>query len=272
MHKISNSLKPKFMARFKLSIEYDGTNYSGWQVQKNAKTIQGEFFRICETVFETKIFEFHGAGRTDAGVHALQQVAHLDVKTKAAPDIIRTKLNSELPPDIHVLHVEPVTSDFNARYTAMARSYIYQISKRRSAFGKRYIWWIREPLNIELMREAAQVYTGFKDYRSFAAKSPEDSSTQVEILLSEIIETDDMIVVHFVGSHFLWNMVRRMVGVLVEVGKGKMVLSDVHNFFRVKSNTPARFTAPSSGLFLEHIYYPEEAVTREFRTVLNLFS
>ena len=132
------------MARFKLYIEYEGTRYSGWQMQKNSKSVQGKLYEAAEKIFKGERMEIYGSGRTDAGVHALCQVAHLDVKTMIAPEIIRMKLNDELPADISVLEVEKTHPKFHARHDAIRRSYIYQISRRRTAFGKPFVWWIKD--------------------------------------------------------------------------------------------------------------------------------
>lgn len=131
------------MSRFRLYIEYEGTRYSGWQIQQNARTVQGEISAAVKSIFKTGNFELYGSGRTDAGVHALLQTAHLDVKTMLAPEIIRMKLNDELPADINILEAEKAPASFHARHDAIARSYLYQISRRRTAFGKRYVWWIK---------------------------------------------------------------------------------------------------------------------------------
>jgi len=141
------------MPRFKIFIEYEGTRYSGWQIQKNARTIQGELQTAIHAVFKIPRFEFYGSGRTDAGVHALGQVAHLDVDTMLAPEIIRRKLNDELPADISVMEVSRTERGFHARHDALARSYLYQISRRRTAFGKRYVWWVKDELNERIMLE-----------------------------------------------------------------------------------------------------------------------
>ena len=125
------------MSRFKVYLEYEGTRYSGWQIQKNARTVQGEILRACHDIFKVAEIEFYGSGRTDAGVHALIQVAHLDVQTMLAPEVIRMKLNDELPADINILEVEKAPATFHARHDAVGRSYLYQISRRRTAFGKR---------------------------------------------------------------------------------------------------------------------------------------
>src|SRR5687768_194380 len=120
--------------RFKLTIEYAGTRYSGWQVQKNAKTVQGEIERALRDATPTREFELYGSGRTDAGVHALAQVAHLDIDTTLPPDALRRRINDALPSDINILEIETVRHRFHARHDAVARSYIYQVSRRRTAF------------------------------------------------------------------------------------------------------------------------------------------
>ena len=154
------------MARFKLLIEYAGTRYSGWQIQKNARTVQGEIDRAIREALRPREFELYGSGRTDAGVHAIAQVAHLDIYT-AAPEQLRRKLNDELPADINILAVDKVPHRFHARHDAVARSYVYQISRRRTAFGKPFVWWIKEPLDVGAMREAAALFVGMKDFRGF---------------------------------------------------------------------------------------------------------
>ncbi len=148
------------MARFKLVIEYAGTRYSGWQIQKNARTVQGEIDRAIREVTGRREFELYGSGRTDAGVHALAQVAHLELYTNVPPETLRRRINDELPADIHILSVDKVPHRFHARHDAVSRSYLYQISRRRTAFGKPFVWWIREPLNLDAMRAAARAFTG----------------------------------------------------------------------------------------------------------------
>ena len=135
------------MARFKLYIEYEGTRYSGWQVQKNVRTVQGKLLEAADKIFKSENVDIQGSGRTDAGVHALCQVAHLEAKSVLAPEIIRMKFNDELPSDINILEVEKIHSKFHARHDAVSRSYLYQISTRRTAFGKNYVWWIKDKLN-----------------------------------------------------------------------------------------------------------------------------
>jgi tRNA pseudouridine38-40 synthase len=241
--------------RFKLTIEYAGTRYSGWQIQTNARTVQGTLERAIAEATGERRFELYGSGRTDAGVHALGQVAHLDLDTAPTPETLRRSINDELPADINVLGVERVPRRFHARHDAVARSYVYQISRRRTAFAKPFVWWIRDPLDLARMREAAARFVGFHDFRSFSDDDPGQKSTEVLLETLELHEDDDLIVVHVEGSHFIWKMVRRIVGVIVEVGRGGLAGDAVAEMLRTRSETPARLTAPASGLFLERVFY-----------------
>ncbi|HEY6361948.1 MAG TPA: tRNA pseudouridine(38-40) synthase TruA [Vicinamibacterales bacterium] len=243
------------MPRFKLTIEYAGTRYSGWQVQKNARTVQGELDRAVEEVTGEREFELYGSGRTDAGVHAMAQVAHLDVQTTLPPETLRRRINDALPADINLLCVEKVRHRFHARRDAVARSYIYQVSRRRTAFAKPFVWWVKEDLDMDPMREAARLFVGHHDFRSFSDDDPAGKSTTVLVEALDIYEDGDLIVVHVEGSHFIWKMVRRIVGVLVEVGRGGMTAAESAALLAERSQAPARLTAPASGLFLERVYY-----------------
>ena len=261
--------------RLKLTIEYAGTRYSGWQIQKNARTVQGELQRAIHDATGSSSFELYGSGRTDAGVHALAQVAHLDLDVRSGgssdpPDsvrrggpsgppgsieILRRQINDALPSDINVLRVEKVPHRFHARHSAIARSYIYQIARRRTAFAKHYVWWVKDPLDIDAMRALAAHFVGMHDFRSFSDEDPDEKSTQVLVDALDVHEDGDLILVHIEGSHFIWKMVRRLVGVLVEVGRGALKEADAAAMLTQPSPLPARLTAPAAGLFLERVYY-----------------
>jgi tRNA pseudouridine38-40 synthase len=258
------------MPRFKLTIEYEGTRYSGWQMQKGGKTIQGEILDACRDLFENKVIDLYGAGRTDSGVHATGQVAHLDVDTDLPALRIKYGINDRLPPDICILDVEPADSKFHARHNAVARSYIYQISRRRTAFGKKFVWWIKDDLSAELMKKAAKQFVGLKDFRNFTDPQQEQGSTKAEVLNARVKEFGDLLIFHVIGSHFLWKQVRRMTGVLVEVGRGKLSPADVTSFFKGTADIPAKLTAPPSGLFLEKVYYRTEDIVYETKPVINI--
>jgi len=244
--------------RFKLTLEYDGSRYAGWQLQKNDRSIQGELLNAAAKVFGPQNIEIYGAGRTDAGVHARGQVAHLDVPDdkRLKPEQIRMRLNDELSHDINILSIEKTHPKFHARHDAVQRTYVYQISKRRDAFGKKFYWWVRDPLDTTLMRSAAAMMVGFRDFASFGDKADAKQSTLVELTRLDIEETPDRIFITIRGSHFLWKMVRRIVGVLAEVGRGNLPLETVEEYLQKPSREPARFTAPPSGLYLEKIEYP----------------
>lgn len=258
------------MSRYKLTLEYEGTRYIGWQMQKGGKTVQGELLDAGKDLFGVSEIEIYGAGRTDSGVHALRQVAHIDAETDLEPLRIKYGLNDRLPPDISIIKVEPVSPKFHARHDAVARSYMYQISRRRTAFGKKYVWWIKDNLDIDLMNDAASLFPGLKDYKYFSDESQEQQSTMVEIKHASVKEYGDMIIFHVVGSHFIWKQVRRMTGVLIEAGRGKLSKDEIATFFKQKSDTPSRLTAPPSGLFLENVYYKNEVINYNIQPVINI--
>ena len=258
------------MPRFKLLIEYAGTRYSGWQIQKNARTVAGEIERAIMDVTRRREFELYGAGRTDAGVHALAQVAHLEIYTDLSPGVLRQRINDALPADIHIRSIDKVPHRFHARHDAAARSYLYQISRRKSAFFKPYVWWVKEPLDLDRMREAAQAFVGMQNFASFSADEPGEKSTRVLVDRLEIAEDGDLLLVRIVGSHFLWRMVRRVVGVLAAVGRGDVTVAEVSGFLDERSDLPATLTAPASGLFLEAVYYGGDAPPAPLHAVAHV--
>lgn len=189
-----------------------------------------------------------------------------------APEIIRRKMNDELPADINLIEAEKSSASFHARHSAVARSYLYQISRRRTAFGKRYVWWIRDPLNTADMSAALGLFTGMKNFRSFTADDEEEKPTSVLVEDCVLRECGDLILIRIVGSHFLWKQVRQMIGVVAEVGRGAMTIRQVRKFLAERSADPSQFTAPPSGLFLEHVYYPGEKRIKIPEPVLSIDS
>lgn len=246
------------MPRYRLLIEYTGTRYSGWQVQKNARTVQGELLRAAREVTRRDKLEVYGAGRTDAGVHALGQVAHLDVASTLPAATLRERINDRLPTDIHVRDLRVASHRFHARHDAIARRYLYQVSRRRTAFAKPYVWWVRDRLDVEAMRVAAGAFVGRHDFDAFSDDDPSDKSTTVQVDQVAVIDDGALVLFRVTGSHFLWRMVRRMVGVLVAVGTGHLDRSAVAVLMHGSGELPAQLTAPASGLFLEGVVYPGE--------------
>jgi len=250
------------MPTYRLAIEYEGTRYHGWQEQQNARTVAGEVRRAIEKV-AGKVQELGGSGRTDAGVHALAQSAHLRVPLDLDPERFRREVNELLPADIHLLGVRLVDNRFHARHSAISRSYLYQISQRRTAFGKRHVWWVKRPLDVARMQRAAALLPGRHDFVRFCEHRADQTSTLVEVTSASVTRFEALIVVRLEASHFLWKMVRRVVGALVAVGGGELQLDGFRSLLAGEapaagSASPAEWTAPPSGLFLERIRYEGE--------------
>jgi len=244
--------------RYKLTLEYDGTRFSGWQKQNDARTIQGALLDTGMSLFQDQKIDAQGNGRTDAGVHALRYIAHLETITTLQPETILSQFNDLLPNNIVLLDVEPCHPRFHSRHHCIGRSYLYQIAKRKTAFQKRYVWWVKDELDTRAMIETLNMFVGMHDYASFAQKQELKKSTKVLINAAQLVETDDLITIRIVGSHFLWKMIRRMVGVLVEVGRHHQTSAEVGGFLQQPSDVPGHYTAPPSGLFFERAFYFEE--------------
>lgn len=250
------------MPTYRLDVEYLGTRYHGWQEQQNARSVAGELRRAAEDA-GARVIELGGAGRTDAGVHALRQTAHLRLRDAVDPEPFREALDARLPHDVHVLSVLRARDSFHARHAAIARSYLYQISRRRTGLAKRGVWWVREALDERRMAEAAALLVGRHDFRLFCERPAEQPSTIVVVEQALVAPQGDLLLVRLVASHFLWKMVRRLAGALVRAGCGKLELADLERLLRAQAPAgenaePARFTAPASGLFLERVLYPGE--------------
>jgi tRNA pseudouridine38-40 synthase len=243
------------MPTWKLTIEYDGTRYRGWQSQKNTeRTVAGVLTRAARELLGEDA-SLGGSGRTDAGVHALAQVAHLKAKKSMPPLAIEHGLNDRLPFDVNILEVQAAPPGFHARHDALSRTYLYRISRRRTAFDKRYVWWVKDRLNFTAMAGAAKLFAGRHDFASFCENAEGQTSTTVVVAKSDLSDHEREIHYRIEASHFLWKMVRRLLGTLVEVGRGTVPLADVERFLSRKSGEPAKWTAPPSGLFLEKVRY-----------------
>jgi tRNA pseudouridine38-40 synthase len=230
------------MPTYKLTIEYEGTRYSGWQAQGNTqKTIQGHLLRAAQSVLGD--VDIGGAGRTDAGVHAAGQVAHL--RAHKALDI--RKINDLLPHDIHIIRAERASDRFHARI------YLYQISTRRSAFAKPFVWWIKDKLDVDAMSKAAASIAGRHDFSAFADKRLKEEDSRIVVVEGcELARVGDLILFRIEASHFLWKMVRKLVSYLAEVGRGNAPTNVM------QQRAPWHPTAPPSGLFLEAITYGDK--------------
>jgi tRNA pseudouridine38-40 synthase len=246
---------------WKLTLEYDGSRYRGWQSQKNARSIQDTVAKAAHDVLKVPV-QLHGAGRTDAGVHALAQVAHLKARLRHPIEstILVDRLNQLLPADLVILSAEPVNSRFHARHHAVSRTYQYRISLRKQAFEKRYVWWVKDRLNLDRMAEAANLVVGRHDFQAFCNedRSRSGESTIVVVESCTVQLEGSIILIRVTASHFLWRMVRRIAGVLVKVGKSELTVDQFESLFNPDSKLSgkvAEWTAPAAGLFLESVRY-----------------
>ncbi len=241
------------MQRIKLVLEYDGTGYSGWQIQKGQPSIQQELEQALSTVMKQKV-RVTGAGRTDAGVHARNQVAHCDIPKT---DLYRLKqsLNGLLNSDITVKEVQAVKADFHARFDAGSRRYRYTIVMQRTALNRFYSWHMRHRLNLTLMQVAAEIIRSVEDFKSFCKVKSEVKHYRCQIFHSRWLKKDDLLIYEIEANRFLHGMVRAIVGSLVEVGRGKQSLSDFRQLIQSGDRTRVAATAPATGLVLEEITY-----------------
>lgn len=247
---------------FKLTLEYDGSKFSGWQQQINARTVQGDLIQAVQDLFHSEV-DVQGAGRTDAGVHALGQVAHLKFRgkpTRLSPQQIMAELNERLPSSVAVIEAAEAPPRFHARHDAVSRSYFYQVATRKTALSKRFVWWVKEPLDLEPMQQAAALIAGRHDFAKFRARDPSKpgESTLVVVDAAEVVRDEHLIVFRVEASHFLWKMVRRLAGTLVRIGKGDLTIDQFGGLLEGNSDAKldvAAWTAPASGLFLEGIRY-----------------
>lgn len=259
------------MPNYRLDLEYHGAAYRGWQSQKNAVGVANVLEKACRGVFKD-VKQLVGAGRTDAGVHALQQVAHLRSSGPKHP----TKnpvlsLNDLLPADVAVRSVQPVGEDFDARKSAVGRVYLYQVLRRRAAFGADQAWWVKDRLDLKAMQEAAKHLTGRHDFAAFSDLDPEKpKDTLLDLDSIELIEHGPLLLLRFKARFFLWKMVRRLTGYLVEVGRGRYKAGQTASMFGLDRKVLAPFTAPPQGLYLERVLYPGDSFNDAVAPVLGL--
>lgn len=245
------------MPNFKITVEYDGTAYHGWQRQVVDRTIQGEIENALMTMTSDSVTVI-GSGRTDAGVHALNQVANFRCATSLTPEAFLKGLNSLLPEDIVITSCKEVPEKFHARYDAKSKVYHYRILNRLlpAAISRQYTWHIRKKLNLSAMQEALRCVIGNHDFKSFEGSGSPRADTVRCILSADLIKTDDGYTVLMIeGNGFLKFMVRNIVGTLVDVGHGKITPDDFKQILVSKDRDLAGITAPAHGLFLMEVKY-----------------
>ena len=245
------------MPRYKITIEYDGTDYAGWQQQKDAPSIQEELQKaVFKFLAEDALIT--GAGRTDAGVHALGQVAHFDTTKTLEPFKLCQAFNAHLRPQpISVLNAEIVSDDFHARFDAKKRFYVYKILNRRSrpALYVNRMWWVHQPLDVEKMQDAAQVLIGKHDFSTFRAAACQAKSPIKTLDEIRIEQNGDFIFFYFSARSFLHHQVRNIVGTLKLVGEGIWTKQNVINALEAKDRKAGGPTAAAEGLYFEKVVY-----------------
>jgi len=224
-------------------------------VQLGQRTVAGEILSAIRGALGDSP-KLIGAGRTDQGVHAEGQVANFFTRTTLPTGAIAESLNAVLPQDINILEARDAPLSFHARHDALARRYRYQIASRRSAFFKRFLWWIRQPLDLAAMDRAAGALPGRHDFSSFADRSAEVKEPRVRVFHAAFRRGDFLTSFTIEADHFLPRMVRRIVGVLVQIGLGNLPVEAMDRFLAESVDDPAAWTCPSSGLFLERVSYP----------------
>ena len=250
------------MPNYRLLIEYDGTRYRGWQTQKNTdRTVAAVLERAATDLFGEAV-RMIGAGRTDAGVHARGQVANFHATRRLAGIEIQHGVNDRLPSDVNLLEAAEADDAFHARHDALSRAYAYRISRVRTAFEKPFVWWVKDALDAEAMKAGAAVFEGDHDFSSFCENPEGQTSTRVRVLRCQVADEGEKILLRVEASHFLWKMIRRITGTLVEAGRGKLDTAAIRRMLESRTREAARWTAPPSGLFLERVTYPEPGTRR----------
>ena len=245
--------------RYKITIEYDGTNLVGWQKQKDGPSVQ-EFLEKAVIGFSHEETEIFGAGRTDAGVHALGQVAHFDLKADLSEYKLQESLNAllrELQAPVSVWLTKKVNDDFHARFKAIGRGYIYRILNRRgdSPLRKNRIWQVTYPLDVEKMQKGATYLLGNHDFSSFRGAGCQALSPIKTLDKLDITQSGDEIIFTVEARSFIYHQVRNMVGTLMQVGRGDLNAEDVKRILEAKDRTKAGISAPACGLYLNKVMY-----------------
>lgn len=244
------------MRNIKLIIEYDGTNYGGWQKQKNNITIQGE---IEKAIFKVtgEVVDLTGSSRTDAGVHARGMVANFTTESRVPSERFREAINSKLPDDIAIIKSEEVDENFHARYCSKGKMYSYTIVNREEkvAIAKNFVYAVKDELDINKMKEACKFFIGKHDFKAFKTTGSSVKTSVRTIYTLTVEKEGHNIKVNISADGFLYNMVRIIVGTLIEVGKGKIDFNKISKIIDLGDRTKAGPCVPPNGLVLEEVYY-----------------
>jgi tRNA pseudouridine38-40 synthase len=249
--------------RYFIRLSYRGTAYHGWQFQPNGISVQEVLEQKLSMILKERI-SIVGSGRTDAGVHAEQQFAHFDIENPIVlTDLMIHALNCMLPPDIAIQSIFPVDPESHARFSATTRYYQYRIRKQKSPFLDFLVYVFRPELNIALMNEAAQLLLNHTDFESFSKVRTKVSHFRCVIHRAEWLVENDLLVFHIKANRFLYGMVRTLVGTMLEIGQGRMTVSEFEQILLAKDRRKAGRSAPASGLFLVEVGYPPATFVRK---------
>lgn len=244
------------MENFKMTIQYDGSNFYGWQRLNRRRNVQGTIEKKLSRLLKQEIY-IHGASRTDAKAHSYGQVASFTCDLTMPFDKFKKVLNDKLPEDIYIKAIEQVEDTFHARYDAQKKRYIYKIyhHQKRQPFLHNYYYHIDYALDIEKMRTAALQFIGKKDFRSFIVNSSAIDNTVREIETIDIIKDQQFIYFIFLGDGFLYKMIRTIVGTIIAVGRGNLKVDEINQIFIDKDRQSAKDTVPARGLYLDKVFY-----------------
>ena len=245
------------MSRYFIEIKYDGTNYHGWQIQQNANSVQAEINKALSTLLQTEIM-VTGAGRTDTGVHAQQLFAHFDTDNEFNLDKIKFKLNSFLPDDISCTNLTKVADDAHARFSATARTYEYWITPTKNPFLQNKAYHFSHSLDVKLMNEAGKELLKHADFSCFSKSNTDTFTNNCNISYAQWEIKNDCLVFTITADRFLRNMVRAIVGTMLDIGQQKINLTDLTSIINSKNRNKAGTSAPAHGLYLTKINYPKE--------------
>ena len=245
--------------RYLMSFSYDGSNFKGYQKQPKVRTVQGEIEKALKQINNNNKVDIHASGRTDAGVHALNQTAHFDLEMEITEEKLRQGLNSLLPEDVYIKKISKVDDDFHARFNSIGKEYIYVINLGEyNPIDRNYVYQYNKKLDVVEMERALKYLEGTHNFKSFT-KTDEEKDDYVRTIsqtnLTRDIKNVNMITLTFVGTGFLRYMVRNMVGLLIEVGEGKRKSEEIIDILKAQDRTRAGKTANPEGLYLKNVFY-----------------
>ena len=248
------------MKRFFVELSYDGTNYHGWQMQINALSVQEVITDQFRKYFKQSDLDVTGCGRTDTGVHAIQFYLHFDNENILDFEQVLYSLNTMLPKDIALIRIIEVKSDAHARFDAVKRTYRYYINRSKDPFNNKYSWYLNKDLNIMTMNESCEILKEYSDFTSFSKLHTDVKTNLCKIEQAKWIEEKNRYIFEISSNRFLRNMVRSIVGTMVDIGMGKTSIDHFHHIIRAQDRSLAGKSVPGKGLFLYEVKYREETL------------